>query len=161
MRKLLPLILILGFIIPIQPANAIFGLSKCEKVIKSLNKEQQVGLAQWEYANKRIKIALEPINYGNIDYAKDVVNMWILVSQSDLNIYKNIEKNANCFKPQEVAENRYAIAEAQRSIKTLSQTWISYLNNLNTKLVSEVNYKNIMEMYPNFYDWKTGKKINK
>ena len=36
MRKLLPLILILGFIVPIQPANAIFGLSKCEKVKKGI-----------------------------------------------------------------------------------------------------------------------------
>ena len=36
MKKLLPLILILGFMFPIQPANAIFGLSKCEKVKKEM-----------------------------------------------------------------------------------------------------------------------------
>jgi|GEM_PF-3299056 len=36
MRKLLPLLLILGLITPIQTANAIFGLSKCEKVKKEM-----------------------------------------------------------------------------------------------------------------------------
>lgn len=48
MRKLLPPLLILGLLIPIQPASAIFGLSKCEKVKKEMLKIESdlVGLRQ-------------------------------------------------------------------------------------------------------------------
>ena len=159
MKKLLPFILILGFIIPIQPANAVFGLSKCEKLINSLNREQQVGLAQWETANIFRKDALKPSKVGSIGNAEYFIEMVLLVFQSDLNIYKKIEKNGNCFKPDEVAKNRSRLADTQKSIKDLNE-WFPYLKSL-YEVVNPTTYKRIMGWYTSFYDWKTYKKLNK
>ena len=48
MRKLLPLILILGFIFPIQPANAVFGLGDCKNLAKRINAGQKEYENAWD-----------------------------------------------------------------------------------------------------------------
>jgi len=86
---LLPFILILGFIIPIQPANAIFGLSKCEKVKKEIQKnENQINsdVYYWKlYLGKIIPLSLE--SKLKKDLASPLLN----------DIWRTGFNNPNCF----------------------------------------------------------------
>ena len=62
MKKLLPFILILGFIIPIQPANAVFGLGDCKNLAKRIN----VGQKEYEKAWDKYQTARGKTDFSNI-----------------------------------------------------------------------------------------------
>jgi hypothetical protein len=157
--KILIIIILLSQL-SIQQSNAVFGLSKCDKIIKSVNQEQSIGLINWRTFDKsRDKIIL-----------KSKISLWdgatlsrlqILVYESDIKISNILNKNTGCFNPEVIARNQQGVSNANTSYQILKnnlKNYTSYSQQEQLELVtSEQNVKYWNTTYQAFADWNTGK----
>lgn len=101
------------------PAQAIFGLSACEKVKKQISAEQKVGLELWKEFNNQRK----PILNSSTSTWQDLVDLIELTPEmvdSDMRIYKLADANQSCFTSKEIAKVRQGISKSNRNLKTIN-----------------------------------------
>ena len=70
------------------PANAIFGLSKCEKANKAIIKEEAIGVALWKDFNKYRKNLVGNASITMREYYDATIKLEPVL-ESDLKIYKS------------------------------------------------------------------------
>lgn len=88
------------------PASGVFGLGKCDKVIKQIENESQINLQLKKQLNKLVYALNNAYKEKDeIDY----IYRSITLSDSFIRIYKLVVKNSNCFTPAAVAETRTAM----------------------------------------------------
>lgn len=144
----------------IQPGNAVFGLSKCEKIVKSVNQEQSIGLINWKTFDKtRDKVILK--SKINLYDGATLSRLQILVYESDIKISKMLSKNIGCFNPAVIARNQQGISDSNTSYQILKnnlKNYATYSQQDQQELVtSEQNVRYWKTTYLSFADWNTGK----
>ena len=97
------------------PANAIFGLSKCEKVSATINAEQAIGLENFKSydRNRDALLKKSKISLGEWWTAIKTIKV---VYISDIEIFKLIEENRTCFTSKFAADNRENLESYQNSL---------------------------------------------
>lgn len=101
MKKLLPLILILGLFLPVQPASGVFGLSKCEKMKKAIGAEEKIGLESWKYFDD-----MRDVHGRDENYTFRIFQAILEVYKSDKTVATIASKNPKCFSSSENAKIR-------------------------------------------------------
>ncbi len=144
------------------PSDAILGLSKCEKIKKSIAAEEQVGLVFFKDYDKQRKILLK--------MAKPTANDWLnvlswlpKVYESDNKVFLLVEKNMNCFKPTEIARARSDKSINDKSIKELNN--IMKLASSNSEILKQTamtknQIEGLKNLYTNFHSFLDNKKLN-
>lgn len=102
MRKLFPLILILGFISPVQPANAIFGLGDCKNLAKRIN----AGQIEYERAWDKYQTSRSKTDYSNILDSEVVSRLKYVASKSN-KMLVDMAKYPKCLSVSKVTLNNY------------------------------------------------------
>ena len=120
MKKLLPLILILGFISPIQPASAVFGLGEC----KNLAKRISAGQIEYEKAWDKYQTARSRTDYSNILDSEVVSRLKYASSKSD-KMLADMAKYPKCLSVPIVTLNNYRGIVKKLSRITLNANLIS------------------------------------
>ena len=147
----------------LQPAHAIFGLSKCEKINQQLNTEQAIGFENWkifdEYRDGLIK-------KGSFTWAdlQPALNKLKIVKLSDQQIFKIVENNNSCFTPKFLADNRENIDSTANDLNSIAKANAA-LNKATSdglKLNATRDFFNWLKIvYKDFHDWKTNKILKK
>ncbi len=113
MKKLLTpailLVLLLG--LSITPAQAIFGLSKCEKATKAIIEEEKIGLESWKYFALMVKNHNRKSNW-NISLADALLEVY----KSDKIVWEVAQKNGTCYTPAQIAEIRRQLSYTNKEI---------------------------------------------
>jgi hypothetical protein len=108
MRRWVGLALLIPlYVIPTStPASGVFGLGKCDKVIKQIENEIKVQLQ----IGKKLNNLVYRLNYS-YEEEDEIDWMFLKINFIDSYIKKNslATKNANCFTPDAIAESRNAI----------------------------------------------------
>jgi hypothetical protein len=111
----------------IAPANAIFGLSKCEKVKKQILSEEKVSIILYNLAKKYRDSAIKDNSATWGDYSA-VLSQEILGRQSDIKVFDMMIKNSSCFSAEINANIRMYkqgsqvwIKSSQKSIQDISE----------------------------------------
>lgn len=99
-------------------ANAIFGLSKCEKVKKSIKKEEEIQKYSWMNYDKARDISVVNRNMTFRDYREHLYRL-NLVWKSDLEVFRAVKDNPNCFKAESIAGVRERIRDIENFIKKI------------------------------------------
>jgi len=126
------------------PAQAIFGLSSCEKMIKQINEEEKVRRTLTSTFSKLYKLNLNNSVSGFDD--KSGVS-YKLIRQSDLKILEVMNKNQKCFTPGETSYLRGELDFAKLEIKMMTKNsgWQSeYQRSIRSKyqpMLSEIKGK--------------------
>lgn len=107
------------------PANAIFGLSKCEKVKKSIKKEEEIQKYAWKNYDKARDISVVNRTMTFRDYREHLYRL-NLVWKSDLEVFRAVKDNPNCFKAESIAGVRERIRDLESFIKKIELEIQSY-----------------------------------
>ena len=143
----------------LTPAQAIFGLSKCEKVIKALNFEEEIGYENWKkYDNYRdLLVSRKYFTYGAF---KTLLKQLNIVYSSDKKIYNEIDKNSKCFSSKFNSVNREVIIDLQDSISQ-TNNMIDSINKFSgyrlVEYVTPVFKSYATSVYSEFLNWETRK----
>lgn len=143
------------------PANAILGLSQCEKVKKQITNEEKIGvLLHKKYAEQRkIVLRMSSPTFNNLSSAMS----WLPdVYDSDLRIYNMVDKNSSCFTSKQVARARSEARSAKKNISDIATVRKLLINNANAgqKSLAPEQIKVLEELYPNYYAFLNNKKLN-
>lgn len=149
MRKLLfSISLVIGLLgSSMTPANAIFGLSKCEKVKKQILQEEKITISLDEYREKTRLRFIQKINPTYPDLA-DYYYQIIVSIESDLKVYSLMIKNPNCYATKINAAVRRYQGNATISLKGFKSAFV------------EISAKYHLDPVPSMYsEWmsSTGK----
>ena len=145
-----------------SPTFAIFGLSKCEQLNKSLNQEQKIGFENWKTFDRNRDQVVNKSSTNLREYMS-VISDVNIVLKSDITIYKQIEKNKKCFSTKFLADNRSNLEGAQKILNSYNKglgdfdKLDSYAKSSN---VSRDFLNQLRNYYANFFDWKSGERIN-
>jgi len=100
------------------PASGVFGLGKCDKVIKQIENEIKVEIQIERNINKLIY----PLNYAYVQ--EDEIDwMYLSINRLESMRKKNtlVTKNANCFTPYAIADSRNAINISKNAKRRFQQ----------------------------------------
>jgi hypothetical protein len=110
--KLASAIVILGLLgSSITPANAIFGLSRCEKATKSILAEEKIGFESWKYYAQ-----LVANHNSDSKWTRSIAQAIAEVYKSDKSVWLIAQKNAKCYTPAQNAEIRRQISLTDKEI---------------------------------------------
>ena len=146
----------------VSPAFAILGLSKCEKLNKSLNQEQKIGFENWKTFDRNRDQVVNKLSTNLREYMS-VISDVNIVLKSDIAIYKQVEKNKKCFSTKFLADNRSNLDRSQKTLNSYNKglrdfdKLDSYAKSSN---VSRDFLNQLRDYYANFSDWKSGERIN-
>lgn len=148
-RSFLALTLLLGILVPITtPANAVFGLSACEKVKKEMLHEESIGLLYFKDFAKQRRMLLQmksPMRSNTAD-----VLSWIgSVFESDLKVYAFVEKNSKCFTAAQVIDARRRVYYTQQSSSDASVRRVMYANR-NSDSATPDDLQFVKDIYTSF-----------
>jgi hypothetical protein len=101
----------------VAPANAIFGLSKCEKVKKQILNEEKVSIILYDLTRKYRDSAIDDnsATWGEVSTVLSKENLGI---QSDIKVFDLMIKNSSCFSAEINANVRTYKQDSQARIKT-------------------------------------------
>jgi hypothetical protein len=120
--RLASAIVILGLlgssIASIAPANALFGLSKCEKAVTSIFEEEQIAMELWTTWNRKRNVLKLKSNH-TWNSISGLLNSAIPMIESDNYIYKIMNQNKSCFKSKYLAEARLDYYQNVKNIKAI------------------------------------------
>jgi hypothetical protein len=118
------------------PANAIFGLSVCEKVKKQAQSDQAVikslAKSQAELIKKR-DAGIAKLGYQKLPLDPDVVNdeeikfRTLAAYRKILSSFQNLQKNQECLKPDKYADVLYLVESYKKAVKLWSSPRAPYL----------------------------------
>ena len=160
-RKLAAALLVMGLLASsVAPANAIFGLSKCEKVKKQITNEEKVGLLLYKkYSTQRqIVLAMDNPTWNDLNSAHSYLPDFI---DSDLRIFSLVDKNSSCFTTQQIAKARRETSYAKKNIADISFMRDYILKNprLGKKVLGVESVELLRNLYPNYYSYFNNKKL--
>jgi hypothetical protein len=143
------------------PANAIFGLSKCEKIKKQITNEEKVGLLLHKKysAQKQIVLAMDNPTWSDLNnahsYLPDVID-------SDLRIFSLVDKNSSCFTTQQIAKARRETSNSKKNISDISFIRDYILKNprLSKKVLGKETVELLRNLYPNYHSYFNNKKLD-
>lgn len=143
------------------PADAVFGLSKCEKVKKQITNEEKVGvLLHRKYSNQR-KIVLTKSNPTWTDLNNTF--SWLPdVYDSDFRIFSWVDKNSSCFSTQQVARARSEARNSKKNIADIA-TFRNFLiknANVGKKEIGIEQIELLRNLYPDYYSFLGNKKLS-
>ena len=116
--KLASAIVVMGLLASsMAPANAIFGLSKCEKVKKQILSEEKVSIILYDLTRKYRDSAIKDNSATWGDYST-VLSKENLGRQSDIKVFDLMIKNSSCFSAEINANVRTYKQDAQAKIKS-------------------------------------------
>jgi hypothetical protein len=95
----------------LTPANAIFGLSQCEKTTKSIIAEEKVGFESWKYFAQMVKLHNKKSNW-NVPLADALQEVY----KSDKIVWEIAQKNVKCYTPAQIAEIRRQLSYTNKQI---------------------------------------------
>jgi hypothetical protein len=125
--------------------------------------EQAVGYENWKSFHT-LHDGLVQNNQLRNNAVQTATNKVKLVLLSDQSIYRIIEKNKSCFKPKFLADNREDIDINKRTLEAI-ETLLSRFRSMTTwelqQTAPDAWADWIKIAYDDFYDWKTGKRLNK
>jgi len=143
------------FISATAPANAIFGLSKCEKVKKQVLLEEQIGLGFWKVYRAEVK----GFKTATVDQMKSLTSSYLLITGSKEKVYQLLEKNKKCFTTAQLIYGRKSVAKItseQKIFKSVltalnAQTGTTVLSNSDALIKA---WKSTYKKYYSIYDIK-------
>lgn len=156
-RTLLTMGLTLGLMAPLtHPAQAVFGLSACDKVKKEMKHEESIGLLYFKDFAKQRKLFLRMKNpmRSNVGDALSWVGS---VFDSDLKVLALVEKNSKCFSAAQVIDARRRVYDTQRTASDASVKRVMYAYKTSDSISSE-DLKFVTDVYPAFYSFFNPKK---
>ncbi len=161
-RIVLSAFLALGMAVPMAtPAQAIFGLSTCEKVKKAISAEEQIGveLHKKYLEQRKLILGMTDATWSNLS---DVFSWLPDVYDSDLRVYKLVDKNPSCFTSKDVARARTETRSSNKSIKDIETIRKAVIENprLNEMLLKKQQIDFIKKMYPNYYTFVGNQKLD-
>ncbi len=110
----------------IQPSSAIFGLSKCEKVEKSIFSETKVGNSLYKKYNRMratTDFNLRDTNYRlYLEKAEDLLDSLVRVLKSDIKAWSKASRNPSCYNAEQSADIRYGLDEFKENLKIASDS---------------------------------------
>jgi len=149
-RSLLLIILIVaGNFVVSEPAQAIFGLSKCEKVVKQIKQEEAIGFVFWkDFDDARDGIARQ----SSMQLAFEAFLLLDPLLDSDNKVIDLAEKNPSCFSAKKLATARKAKSSYLSLAKTFAQLRKNLANNPAYKdvVVTDSIWKALLASYPKF-----------
>ena len=143
------------------PANAIFGLSKCEKVKKQITNEEKVGLLLHNKYLKQRRILLTMSKPTWTDLS-NVLGWLPDVYDSDLKVYKLVNNNLSCFTSQQVARARADSRSVKKNISD-NQSIRNQLikrNDLKEKILGSEEIEIVRNLYKAYFSFMKNKKLN-
>jgi hypothetical protein len=143
-------------------SQAIFGLSKCERVKKSVLAEEAIGVIFWKELNATRQVirkkssSLNPNNLGNLQ-GRDGASAYKALNQilrSNLKVYRIIEKNPKCFSNDVITQSRTYKSQIQRVLPSINAK-IRKFDQAGSSTFSDFfgdgDYKYLMSVYLGFY----------
>jgi hypothetical protein len=161
-RKLASTIVVVGLLASsTTPANAIFGLSKCEKVKKQITNEEKVGLLLHKKYSVQRKIVLAKNNPTWNDL-NNAFNLLPDVYDSDLRIFSSVDKNLSCFTTQQVARARAEARSSKKNIADISviRKFIIENEKVSNKKISIKQVEFLRNLYSDYYSFLSDKKLS-
>jgi hypothetical protein len=154
--------LVLGMSIPLAtPAQAIFGWSTCEKAKKAITEEEKVGLEFHKkyQAQRKILLSMTDATWENLS---DVFSWLPDVYDSDLRVYKIVDKNQSCFTTKDVVRARTKSKSDSKQIKDIEliRKAVSESSVLKNMAMKKQQFDLVRDMYPNYYTFVGNKKLN-
>ena len=133
------------------PAQAIFGLSKCEKVKKEIQAEEAVGKESWkEFDQQRDNLIAK--GFLTNSQTNELMSLLLLVTQSDLSVKQISVKNIKCFDNKTNATNRKNLATAKSDIKLMNEFLSVFAKNRDRSSVqNKPAYTFLKDYYQKFY----------
>lgn len=146
----------------LTPANAVFGLSKCEKVKKQIQAEEKIGVASWRVFNNARKqvIANGSTSAAEYEYATELL---VPVLESDLVLFQMIQKNVVCFPTDRVVWTRNETVKTKRWLTNMNLFFRSYTSFSDYKKseLDYVGYEFLKVAYPKYGSTVTDKVFSK
>ena len=110
--KLASAVIVIGLLASsMAPANAIFGLSACEKATKSILAEEKIGFESWKYYAQLITQ-----HNSDMKWTRTVAEAIAEVYKSDKSVWAIAQKNTKCYTPAQNAEVRRQISITNKAI---------------------------------------------
>lgn len=146
---------------PTAPANAVFGLSKCEKVKKQITSEEKVGLLLHKKysAQRKVILAMSNPTWDNLN---DTVSWLPDVYDSDLRIFNLVDKNSSCFTTQQVARARAETRSSKKNISDIStiRNFLIKNSRVGAKVIGNEQVQLLRNLYPDYYSFLENKKLS-
>ena len=149
MQKSLISILVIALFANMSPAHAIFGLSKCEKVVKQIKQEEAIGYVFWkDFDEARDGVARQ----SSMKLAFEAFLLLDPLLDSDNKVIDLAEKNPSCFSAKKLATARKAKLFNLSLAKTFAQLRTNLANNPAYKevVVTDSIWKALLASYPKF-----------
>ena len=114
-KRLASVIVVLGLLASsvanAVPANAIFGLSACERATKAILAEEKIGFESWKYYAQLV------VNHNSDSkWTRSLTEAIAEVYKSDKSVWAIAQKNAKCYTPAQNAEIRRQISLTNKAI---------------------------------------------
>lgn len=160
-RVLLSFLLVLGLSVPISsPTHAIFGLSTCEKAKKAISEEEKIGLEfHRKYAEQRkIVLSMSSPTWTNMS---DLLSWLPDVYDSDLRVFKIVDKNVSCFTTKDIARARSEARSSNKSIKDIAEIRNMVIKSprLQNMILKQESIEFIQKLYPGYFTFIGNKKL--
>ena len=111
---------LMGLTITTSPAQAIFGLSKCEKIQKQIYSELSIGNLLFKSYESEVKSALTLFDSNKLEYYKrtsSLIDLLTLITKSDVNAYKMASNHSECYSAQQTRDLRYILQKFENMYK--------------------------------------------
>ena len=93
------------------PANAVLGLSACEKTTKAIIAEEKIGFESWNYYRQMVKSHNRDSNW-NVSLADALAEVY----KSDKTVWEIAKKSSKCYTPIQVSEIRRQLSFVNKTI---------------------------------------------
>jgi len=155
--------LVLLFSLQTNPnANAIFGLSTCEKAKKQIQAEEKIGLESWKLFHTARKKVIADGSVSNYEY-EYATELLVPVLESDLVIFAIAQKNPSCFPTKSVVFFRNEIVKTKRWLTNMNLYFRAYAgySEYEKNLPIPDGYNFLKSKYLEYADIVTNKVIGK
>jgi hypothetical protein len=159
MRKTVSIVLAIMIFSSFAPANAILGLSACEKAKKSIKTEEAIGLAIWKEFDMERDRLVRNNNVRVYEYIY-ILRQQTSVYNSDLIIFKIANKNAKCFSPKIIGKIRQSEVSTRASLKDIGaaiRQFDTYSVSMRSQSTGSYAMEYLKSTYLSFvsiYSWK-------
>lgn len=159
-RKVASAVLVISVLGTSQtPANALFGLSKCEKVKKQLNAEEAIGFESWKkFDDYRRKLILAR-GFTYEEYSSMLRKLMTVLS-SDKKLYQTMDKNTSCFSAKKNSDARDELLTAGELLKDYEsdiRALSGWSPSEKGRSVPLDHFEYARTIYKYFVSWETGK----
>jgi hypothetical protein len=138
-----------NFVAIAEPAHAIFGLSKCEKIVKQIKQEEEIGYVFWkDFDEARDGVARK----ASMQLAGEAFLLLDPLLDSNIRVIDLAEKNPSCFSAKKLATARKSKLSNLSLAKTFAQLRTNLANNPAYKdvVVTDSIWQALLATYPKF-----------